>query len=384
VDPGCRGSSVTRATPKLFGMDPARRPADLRPRTTHASRSAARGELSAIARQLTAPRPSIVWSLALLFAFKSLVAVVVVAFPLSVHEPTHLLATAGAISLAAAGAIWLLGARMSMRGFELLAAVGALAASGLVAHAHTIGGMMVAAFSYPWIAIYGAHFFPRRVVNALGVLITLGFAGGLLISGLPHATVYWFVVTATVWSICVVLGGLSESVRRQVGTDQLTGALNRTGFTAAALRERAIADRTGAPLTVAAIDLDDFKQVNDGAGHAVGDRLLATLASEWRTRLRPGDVLARHGGDEFVVLFPSTSEPEARSALARLRTSGEPLGWSAGTSEWLRGEELGTALARADTLLYEEKRSKRRQPLDRSQRTLHRLAPARATSAPRS
>jgi diguanylate cyclase (GGDEF)-like protein len=222
------------------------------------------------------------------------------------------------------------------------------------------------------------------VVNALGVLITLGFAGALLISGVPHATVYWFVVTATVWSICVVLGGLSESVRRQVGTDQLTGALNRTGFTAAALRERAIADRTGAPLTVAAIDLDDFKQVNDGAGHAVGDRLLATLASEWRTRLRPGDVLARHGGDEFVVLFPSTSEPEARSALARLRTSGEPLGWSAGTSEWLRGEELGTALARADTLLYEEKRSKRRQPLGRSQRTLHRLAPARATSAPRS
>jgi diguanylate cyclase (GGDEF)-like protein len=363
-------------------MVPPRRLDDERPRAANASWGATRGELRAIASQLTAGRPSIVWSLSLLFAFKSLVAVAVVAFPLSTHEPTRLLAAAGVVSLAAACGVWLFGARLPVLGFELLAAVGALAASGLVAHAHTTGGMMVAAFSYPWIAIYGAHFFPRRVVSALGVLITLGFAGGLVISGLPHATVYWFVVTATVWSICVVLGGLSEGVRRHVGTDQLTGALNRTGFTAAALRERAIADRTGATLTVAAIDLDDFKQVNDHAGHAAGDRLLALLASEWHARLRPGDLLARHGGDEFVVLLPSTSESGARSALARLHTAEDPVGWSVGISEWRRGEELSTVLARADMALYEEKRGKQRRSLDRSQHTLHRLAPARATSGP--
>jgi len=70
--------------------------------------------------------------------------------------------------------------------------------------------------------------------------------------------------------------------------------------------------------------------------------------------------------------------------VARLRTADDPVGWSAGTSEWLRGEELGTALARADTLLYEEKRSKRRPPLERSHRTLNKLAPAGATGVPRS
>jgi diguanylate cyclase (GGDEF)-like protein len=363
-------------------MEPSRRPVDERPRLADASSSPKRGELSTIARRLTAGRPSIVWSLALVFAFKSLVAVAVVAFPLSAREPTGLLIVAGVVSLAAACAIWLLGTRMPMLGFEVLAAFGAVAASGLVAQAHTIGGMMVAAFSYPWIAIYAAHFFPRRVVNALGLLISSGFAGGLIISGLPHATVYWLVVTATVWSICIVLGGLSEGLRRQVDTDQLTGAINRTGLRTAALRERAIADRTGAPLTVAAIDLDDFKQINDGAGHAFGDQLLARLASEWRAHLRPGDVLARYGGDEFVVLLPSTSVPEARSVLARLHAADVAVGWSVGISEWIRGENLGTVLARADTLLYEEKRSKPESSIGRSQHPAQRLTPVGATSSP--
>ncbi len=309
-----------------------------------------------------AARPPIVWSLSLLLAFKALIALAVLAYPLGVHQPTGVIATGGAIAFAGAWLVWIFGPRFSMLGFELIAAAGVLAASFLVAEAQTTGGMMLAAFAYPWIAIYAAHFFPRRVVNALGAFITLAFAAGLAVDSEPRAAIYWVIVTSTVWSICIVLGGLSEGLRRHVVTDQLTGALNRSGLAAAATRERAIADRTQSPLVVVAIDLDGFKQINDRAGHAAGDRVLASLVGEWRGRLRPEDILARHGGDEFVLLLPSSTETAAHATLARLRSAGQQVGWSAGIAEWASEESLDDALARADGRLYEEKLAKQAHP----------------------
>jgi diguanylate cyclase (GGDEF)-like protein len=299
------------------------------------------------------------WSLALLFVFKGTVCLATVAFPISSTEPTRLIAATGGVAFVAAAIVWLLARRIPVLGFELLAACGTLVTSGVVANATTHGGMMIAAFSYPWIAIYAAHFFPRRVVIIQGLLISVGFGLALLVGGLPHVGIYWAIVTVTIWSICIVLGHLSESLRRQADTDPLTGLLNRNGFLAAALREHAIAQRSANRLTLAVLDLDGFKQINDLRGHTVGDRVLADLGRSWRERLRTGDILARHGGDEFVLLLPATSPESAGAVLKRLQVEDLPVTWSVGIAEWRGGESLGECIARADAHLYSVKNSLR-------------------------
>lgn len=326
-------------------------------RVPHVQRTAAL--LRSLARRVVDRRPPIAWSLALLFMFKGLVCLAVVVFPISPTEPVELIGGAGLLAFLGASGVWLLARRLPTIGFGVLAACGSLVTSAMVAHAATYGGMMVAAFSYPWIAIYSAHFFPRRAVLAQGSLISVGFGVGLLIGGLPDAGVYWAIVTVTIWSICLVLGHLSESLRRQADTDPLTGLLNRNGFLTAATREHAIAQRSGNRLTLAVLDLDDFKQINDLRGHVVGDRVLADLGRAWRERLRTGDILARHGGDEFVLLLPATSPESAAAVLERLHSDHLPVTWSVGIGEWLPRESLGECIARADTHLYSVKNTLR-------------------------
>ncbi len=308
--------------------------------------------LRSLPTRLTDRRPAIAWSLALLFTFKGFICLATVVDPISAREPVTLVALTGVVAISAAYLIWLVGARMPLLGFELATAAGSLTTSWIVAHAATPGGVMVAAFAYPWIAIYAAHFFPRRAVIAQGLLISVGFGVALLLGDLSNVAVYWTVVTVTIWSICLLLGNLSENMRRQAGTDHLTGLLNRGGFETAALRERALADRTGSPLTLAVLDLDGFKQINDRDGHAAGDRLLSALGRDWRSRVRPGDILARHGGDEFVLLLPATTPTGAAAVLDRMRHDDDPVRWSVGVSEWLPGEALDVPMARADRYLY--------------------------------
>src|SRR5580700_10987619 len=309
--PRAHEGSLSGAPPAQAGQAPDRRDRQVRLHSRYRSSAqpSARRRTSpacagaparrTLAHRLTDSRPPIAWSLSLLFMFKGLICLTAVAYPISPAEPVTLVALAGIAAVVAAATVWLFGARVPLLGFELCSAAGSLTTSWLIAHATTPGGMMVAAFAYPWIAIYAAHFFPRRGVILQGLLISVGFGVALLIGGLHDIVVYWTIVTITIWSICLLLGSLSENMRRQAGTDHLTGLLNRSGFETAAVRERALADRTGSALTLAVLDLDGFKQINDRDGHAAGDRLLSSLCRGWRARVRPGDILARHGGDEL-------------------------------------------------------------------------------------
>lgn len=309
--------------------------------------------------RLIEPRPPMVWTAALLFLCGGLACLAAVAFPISAAEPVRLDFAIGVMACAMATGLWMSGRRLPPAVLAVAMALGSLAVSAIVARAHTSGGAMLTAYAYPWIAVYIAHFCSRRTIVAQSLLISVGFGVGLIVGGLANMGIDWVIVTGTVCSTALVLGRLSESLRQRADTDPLTGLLNRNGFLTAAVRERAIADRTRAPLTLAVLDLDGFKQVNDQLGHAAGDRLLAEMADAWRARLRAGDILARHGGDEFVLLLPATSPAEAGEVLERLSAEGLPIGWSIGFSEWSPGEDLDTGLARADRDLYRVKQAQR-------------------------
>lgn len=100
--------------------------------------------------------------------------------------------------------------------------------------------------------------------------------------------------------------------------DPLTELLNRRGMKSGFVAEAARSDRHGTPLCIASIDIDDFKHVNDSYGHPAGDAALTQLAKVMRTTLRPNDVLARVGGEEFMALLPNSNEQAAFAALNRL------------------------------------------------------------------
>lgn len=104
-------------------------------------------------------------------------------------------------------------------------------------------------------------------------------------------------------------------------TDDLTGLLNTRAFSEEAPRMIALCNRHKRPVTVAYLDLDHFKQVNDRFGHARGDQVLATAASALREAARDSDLVARLGGDEFALLLPETDEVGAAIVLERARAN---------------------------------------------------------------
>src|SRR5919202_590966 len=110
-----------------------------------------------------------------------------------------------------------------------------------------------------------------------------------------------------------------EHERELARTDYLTGAFNGRSFGELAEAEIERARRHAHPFTVAYIDVDDFKLVNDRQGHSAGDRLLKAIADTVRENVRTIDVVARLGGDEFAVLMPETGEMAARAVISRVR-----------------------------------------------------------------
>jgi diguanylate cyclase (GGDEF)-like protein len=149
--------------------------------------------------------------------------------------------------------------------------------------------------------------------------------------------------------------------------DELTGLVNRRHMSLLLEQERQRGARSGRLFSVAMIDIDHFKPINDQHGHGVGDDVLRSLARQMPQALRSTDIVARWGGEEFVVLLPESTLGTARVALERLRgrvaatpmahVSGVPIRItvSTGLTAHLAGESLQQTLERADRALYDAK-----------------------------
>ena len=144
--------------------------------------------------------------------------------------------------------------------------------------------------------------------------------------------------------------------------DQLTGLANRRGWVAALEHEEDRCRRYGSAAAVLVLDLDDLKQVNDTAGHAAGDELIALCAEVLRVACRPGDTVARTGGDEFAILAVECDVVSLRALEARLRMQLRTAGVKAATGGATRrlGEHLTETWKRADARMYQDKRRRGR------------------------
>jgi diguanylate cyclase (GGDEF)-like protein len=162
-----------------------------------------------------------------------------------------------------------------------------------------------------------------------------------------------------------------EEMARLAATDPLTGLMNRRAFFEAADRIASLARRHGDPTSVASIDIDRFKRINDEHGHAVGDAAIRALADACRAEARDSDLVARFGGEEFVLLLPRTSAESAALLAERLRRRIEATPVEAGGAAFRMTVSIGCAslepgddgveraIDRADRALYEAKESGR-------------------------
>jgi len=159
---------------------------------------------------------------------------------------------------------------------------------------------------------------------------------------------------------------LKGEVARMADTDSLTGLANRRSLTKSLAREVARSQRTGEPLSLAVLDLDHFKHINDTFGHLAGDEVLRDVAGAMASHVRDVDIVARYGGEEFAVVLPNCPSEgallvvervrEAIASSARVTKVTASVGVATVAGEASDGEAL---MAAADEALYEAKRSGR-------------------------
>lgn len=209
------------------------------------------------------------------------------------------------------------------------------------------------------LAVYvGAWFTTRQaLLHMLAVTIVSAAAIGTR-DGAHLLTGVWVTAIATAVGVMLLLHIIMRHQARAATVDHLTGVLSRSGLSAIVDRP-AVAAQLRQPLSLALIDLDGFKAVNDAQGHEAGDALLREVGDLLRRETRESDVTARLGGDEFVIILGGTTSPRAHEIVGRL-VARLPIGASYGIAPWAAGVSFDEVLRAADAAMYAQKEQRRR------------------------
>jgi diguanylate cyclase (GGDEF)-like protein len=302
--------------------------------------------------------PARVALLALLHGLGGLFCLVAAMWPMHPDAPVLLGWVFGVVGLGLAGVLTVVGDRLTLRSQHALLAVLSVLLGLLAARSATAAGVVGLGPVLICIGLYAAHFLSLEAARAHALLAIGSSTVGAVLAAPSRFVLPWVIAVTATAVLTEAHARLNGRLRTQASTDPLTGVANRRAWEAEAARSLARAARTGEPLTVAILDLDDFKEVNDRDGHVAGDHLLRQVAGHWRERVRASDLLGRHGGDEFVLCLPGTDADAAVEVLRRL-DGGVPISWSVGTATARAGDSLAALLQRADAELYAGKRLRR-------------------------
>lgn len=204
----------------------------------------------------------------------------------------------------------------------------------LMEHYHVQGIQAAFAAGYaflPFVVLAGLSIFPLTVIECIA------FSAPVLLLQLAAAGLNWNIldwptVAASCWLLILIAGesalaGISQLafmivLVREVTHDSMTGCFSRRSGEELLESQCTLAIRVKASLSLAFIDLDHFKQVNDQYDHEAGDQVLVNAADAIRNHLRMGDILVRWGGEEFLLLMPNTNAKQGCVALRRMREKG--------------------------------------------------------------
>ena len=278
------------------------------------------------------------------------------------HRSLIVLIALVVLAFGGAGFWWAFGDRISHWGLQ----VSLVLSTAIVSVAASLNASLDVNFAvlYVWAAVYASLYF--RPVTAV---LQIGFAGSAyaVVLVAAHASwrtslLSWTSIFGTAIVLSAVVHGLVSLLRQTSSEDPLTRLANRRVWEERINEELERAVRTKAPLSMAIMDIDNFKTVNDCDGHQAGDRLLLRFAEGWLGVIRgSGDFLARLGGDEFGLLAPGSDEIGLGVIIERLHeVSPDHVSCSIGTATWDGVETAAELFRRADEAMYRTKKNSRR------------------------